>query len=36
VIFPWSAGDVLILDNMLMMHGRQPYEGERRVLVAMA
>jgi alpha-ketoglutarate-dependent taurine dioxygenase len=36
VIFPWSAGDVLILDNMLMMHGRQPFEGERRVLVAMA
>ena len=36
VMFPWSAGDVLILDNILMMHGRQPFEGERQVLVAMA
>lgn len=36
VTFPWSAGDVLVLDNVLMMHGRQPFEGERRVLVAMA
>jgi len=34
--FPWHAGDVLILDNILMMHGREPFEGERRVLVAMA
>lgn len=34
--FPWLVGDVLILDNVLMMHGREPFEGERRVLVAMA
>jgi alpha-ketoglutarate-dependent taurine dioxygenase len=35
VMFPWQAGDVLILDNMAFAHGRRPFEGERRVLVAM-
>lgn len=36
VLFPWQSGDLLILDNILAMHGRKPFEGERRVLVAMA
>lgn len=31
----WSDGDVLILDNVLMSHGRAPYRGERKVLAAM-
>lgn len=35
VMFPWHTGDVLILDNMAFAHGRRPFEGERRVLVAM-
>jgi alpha-ketoglutarate-dependent taurine dioxygenase len=32
----WRAGDVLLLDNMLVAHGRRPYQGPRRVLVSMA
>lgn len=36
IVFPWEAGDILLLDNMSVAHGRQPYSGERRVIVAMA
>lgn len=36
VVFPWRAGDIMIIDNILAMHGRKPYRGPRRVLVAMA
>lgn len=35
VSFPWQAGDVLMLDNMLVAHGREPYSGERKILAAM-
>jgi alpha-ketoglutarate-dependent taurine dioxygenase len=34
--FEWRAGDVLLLDNMLMAHGRAPFHGSRKTLVAMA
>ena len=36
VSFPWERGDVLMLDNMLAAHGRDPYRGERKILVGMA
>ncbi|MDI9894484.1 TauD/TfdA family dioxygenase [Rhodococcus sp. IEGM 1381] len=31
----WRPGDVLVVDNVAVAHGRRPYAGERRVLVAM-
>jgi alpha-ketoglutarate-dependent taurine dioxygenase len=34
--FSWREGDILMLDNMLTSHGRAPFKGPRRVLVAMA
>jgi hypothetical protein len=33
--FPWRRGDVLLIDNMLVAHGREPFEGDRKVLAAM-
>jgi alpha-ketoglutarate-dependent taurine dioxygenase len=36
VIFPWQAGDILMLDNMLTAHGRMPFMGGRKVVVGMA
>jgi alpha-ketoglutarate-dependent taurine dioxygenase len=36
VRFDWEEGDVLMLDNMLAAHGREPYTGERKVAVGMA
>jgi len=36
ILFPWQAGDVMMIDNVLAMHGRKPYTGPRRILVAMA
>lgn len=33
--FPWERGDVLVLDNMLTAHGREPFTGGRKVLVGM-
>jgi alpha-ketoglutarate-dependent taurine dioxygenase len=35
VHLPWEGGDVLWLDNMLVAHGRAPYTGLRKVIVAM-
>jgi hypothetical protein len=36
VAWPWQREDVLLLDNMLMAHGREPYAGPRKVVVGMA
>lgn len=32
----WHDGDVLLIDNVLVGHGRRPYTGDRRILVAMS
>jgi alpha-ketoglutarate-dependent taurine dioxygenase len=34
--FAWHNGDLVLLDNMLVAHGRAPFSGPRRVLVGMA
>lgn len=36
VAFPWEKGDVLFLDNMLFSHGRNPYKGERKIIVSIS
>lgn len=36
VYFPWREGDVLMVDNMLVAHGRAPFSGDRKILVSMA
>ena len=36
VAFPWQARDILMLDNMSIAHGRKPYSGARKIVVAMA
>ncbi len=33
--WPWRDGDVMVLDNLQVWHGRNPYEGERDVQVAL-
>lgn len=35
VTFQWEKNDLLILDNMLYTHGREPFEGPRKILVGM-
>ncbi|HAA29710.1 MAG TPA: taurine catabolism dioxygenase TauD [Cyanobacteria bacterium UBA8553] len=36
IVFPWQKKDILLLDNMLAAHGRQPFMGSRKVLAGMA
>ncbi|MFL6966766.1 non-ribosomal peptide synthase/polyketide synthase [Pseudomonas alvandae] len=35
VRFDWQKGDVILLDNMLVAHARDPFEGPRKIVVAM-
>jgi alpha-ketoglutarate-dependent taurine dioxygenase len=32
----WRVGDVLLIDNVAVAHGRRPFTGDRRILVAMS
>lgn len=36
VAFEWRRDDVLLLDNFLSSHGREPFEGPRKIVVSMA
>lgn len=33
--FAWQYGDLLLIDNILMAHARDPFEGSRRIVTAM-
>lgn len=32
---PWEKGDVVLVDNYLVMHGRRPFRGTRKVLASL-
>jgi len=32
---PWQAGDLLLVDNLRMAHSREPYQGQREILVGL-
>jgi alpha-ketoglutarate-dependent taurine dioxygenase len=34
-LFQWQRGDLLMVDNMLVCHGRRPFTGARKILVSM-
>lgn len=36
VVFPWHLHDVMVLDNMQVVHGREPFEGPRQIVVSMS
>jgi alpha-ketoglutarate-dependent taurine dioxygenase len=36
VTIPWQRGDVMFIDNMLAVHGREPFTGPRVILTGMA
>ncbi|REG84320.1 TauD/TfdA family dioxygenase [Marinomonas pollencensis] len=36
VNFPWQAGDVLWINNHTVLHARQPFQGERRILASIS
>ena len=35
VAFPWRQHDIIMLNNMLVAHSRNPYVGERKIVVAL-
>jgi alpha-ketoglutarate-dependent taurine dioxygenase len=35
IALPWEEGDIMLLDNVQMSHGRRPFSGPRSIVVAM-
>jgi alpha-ketoglutarate-dependent taurine dioxygenase len=35
VVFEWQRGDLLLLDNLRIAHGREPFRADRRILAAL-
>ena len=35
-VISWSRGDLLLIDNGLVMHSRRPFQGARRILASIA
>jgi alpha-ketoglutarate-dependent taurine dioxygenase len=35
ISWPWKAGDIMLLDNLQVAHGRNPFKGTRETLVAL-
>jgi len=35
VAFPWQRGDLMLIDNLRVGHGRTTFKGERRILAAL-
>lgn len=33
---PWRKGGIMLVDNVLVAHGRNPYVGQRKIMVALA
>jgi alpha-ketoglutarate-dependent taurine dioxygenase len=33
---PWQAGDLALVDNVLVMHGRRTFRGKRKILASLA
>ncbi|MEU8530826.1 TauD/TfdA family dioxygenase [Streptomyces sp. NPDC048629] len=36
VRFPWRRNDMMLVDNLRVCHGREPFTGDRKVLVSMS
>ena len=36
MVIPWQEGDIMMLDNMLVAHGREAYTPPRQIVVGMA
>lgn len=36
IVKPWQRGDFLFIDNLLTMHGRTPFKGDRKIRLSLA